>query len=56
MSQVLDVTDVSGPDMVMSGELGGIRTRDPMIKSHVLYQLSYELSPAGTAPATSWCP
>jgi hypothetical protein len=38
------------------GELGGIRTRDPMIKSHVLYQLSYELSPAGTAPATSWCP
>lgn len=27
------------------GELGGIRTHDPMIKSHVLYRLSYELSP-----------
>ena len=27
------------------GELDGIRTHDPMIKSHVLYQLSYELSP-----------
>ena len=27
------------------GELDGIRTHDPMIKSHVLYRLSYELSP-----------
>ena len=31
------------------GELAGIRTRDPMIKSHVLYQLSYELSPSRKA-------
>ena len=30
-----------------SGELDGIRTHDPMIKSHVLYRLSYELSPSG---------
>ncbi len=30
-----------------NGELGGIRTHDPMIKSHVLYRLSYELSPTG---------
>ena len=27
------------------GERGGTRTHDPMIKSHVLYQLSYALSP-----------
>jgi hypothetical protein len=27
-----------------NGELEGIRTLDPMIKSHVLYQLSYELA------------
>ena len=26
-----------------SGEPGGTRTRDPMIKSHVLYRLSYGL-------------
>jgi hypothetical protein len=26
------------------GEPGGIRTHDPMIKSHVLYQLSYGLA------------
>ncbi len=26
------------------GELGGTRTLDPMIKSHVLYHLSYELT------------
>jgi hypothetical protein len=28
----------------ISGEPGGIRTHDPMIKSHVLYQLSYGLA------------
>ncbi len=27
----------------MFGEPAGIRTQDPMIKSHVLYQLSYGL-------------
>jgi hypothetical protein len=27
------------------GEPGGTRTRDPMIKSHVLYRLSYGLGP-----------
>ena len=26
------------------GELGGIRTRDPLIKSQMLYRLSYELN------------
>gem|GEM_PF-3132601 len=29
------------------GERDGIRTHDPMIKSHVLYQLSYALVPCG---------
>ncbi len=28
-----------------SGERGGTRTHDHMIKSHVLYQLSYALEP-----------
>ncbi len=28
----------------MSGERGGTRTHDPMIKSHVLYRLSYALT------------
>lgn len=27
-----------------AGEPGGTRTHDPMIKSHVLYQLSYGLA------------
>ena len=27
----------------LDGEPGGTRTRDPMIKSHVLYRLSYGL-------------
>ena len=29
--------------MLIFGEPGGTRTRDPMIKSHVLYRLSYGL-------------
>ena len=29
--------------MIGSGERAGIRTLDPVIKSHVLYQLSYAL-------------
>jgi hypothetical protein len=29
--------------LISSGEPGGTRTRDPMIKSHVLYRLSYGL-------------
>jgi hypothetical protein len=33
-----------------SGEPVGIRTRDPMIKSHVLYQLSYGLSASRRLP------
>ncbi len=32
------------------GEPGGIRTHDPMIKSHVLYQLSYGLANAARMP------
>ena len=31
------------------GELGGNRTRDNLIKSQVLYRLSYELSPCGAS-------
>ena len=30
------------------GELGGIRTRDPLIKSQMLYRLSYELAKTDT--------
>jgi hypothetical protein len=30
------------PDFI--GERGGTRTHDPMIKSHVLYHLSYALT------------
>jgi hypothetical protein len=30
-------------DLGVLGEPGGIRTHDPMIKSHVLYRLSYGL-------------
>ena len=32
---------------IVGGEPVGIRTRDPMIKSHVLYQLSYGLPRQG---------
>lgn len=31
---------------VQNGDSGGIRTHDPMIKSHVLYRLSYGIIPA----------
>ena len=41
--------------LVLFGELVGIRTRDPMIKSHVLYQLSYEPSPDRTLGPQSGC-
>ena len=44
MSQVRPVTYVSGLDMIFNGERGGTRTLDPMIKSHVLYHLSYALT------------
>ena len=30
--------------MIGNGERAGIRTLDPVIKSHVLYQLSYALT------------
>jgi hypothetical protein len=36
------------------GERGGTRTRDPMIKSHVLYRLSYALTLEH--PAKRQCP
>ena len=37
----------------LHGEPGGTRTHDPMIKSHVLYQLSYGLAaPAGRRAAS----
>ena len=32
------------------GERGGNRTHDPLIKSQMLYLLSYALSPCATAP------
>jgi hypothetical protein len=44
MSQVRSVTYVSGLDKFEHGERGGTRTLDPMIKSHVLYRLSYALT------------
>ena len=44
MSQVRPVTCVFGPDIEWIGERGGTRTLDPMIKSHVLYRLSYALT------------
>ncbi len=40
MSQVRSVTHVSGPDNEMFGGRCRIRTYDPVIKSHLLYQLS----------------
>jgi len=36
----------SGLDILSIGERGGTRTLDPMIKSHVLYHLSYALTRA----------
>ena len=33
-----------GLNMSLIGERGGTRTLDPMIKSHVLYRLSYALT------------
>ena len=45
-SRKIAVVDI---DHEKSGELDGIRTHDPMIKSHVLYRLSYELSPDGVS-------
>lgn len=35
---------MSGPDPDFTGEPGWIRTIDPLIKSQVLYQLSYGLA------------
>jgi hypothetical protein len=35
---------IAGPDNDFFGERGGTRTLDPMIKSHVLYRLSYALT------------
>ena len=36
-------------------DLGGARTLDPLIKSQLLYQLSYEVNPhSGESPATSF--
>ena len=38
--------DANGQEsgMIGNGERAGIRTLDPVIKSHVLYQLSYALA------------
>ena len=44
MSQARPVTYVFGLDKISNGERGGTRTLDPMIKSHVLYRLSYALT------------
>src|SRR5262249_13654554 len=43
ISPVQSVTYVSGPDKFQYGEPGGTRTHDHLIKSHVLYHLSYRL-------------
>jgi hypothetical protein len=34
-------------EAIFGGEPGGTRTRDPVIKSHMLYQLSYRPSRGG---------
>ena len=41
-----DLEDIRKPakDLILLGERGGTRTLDPMIKSHVLYRLSYALT------------
>jgi hypothetical protein len=31
--------------LILLGERAGARTQDPVIKSHVLYRLSYALAP-----------
>jgi hypothetical protein len=40
--------DVPSNLLILFGERGGTRTRDPMIKSHVLYRLSYALTPTSS--------
>jgi hypothetical protein len=40
------VWDVMKITRIQFGERGGTRTLDPMIKSHVLYHLSYALTRA----------
>ena len=43
-----EFTAVDGVDLFRkSGERAGARTQDPVIKSHVLYRLSYALVPSG---------
>ncbi len=41
----IDLTRLLGSNyLIYFGERGGTRTLDPMIKSHVLYRLSYALT------------
>ena len=40
----IEIFDIPQPSI---GERGGARTHDPVIKSHVLYRLSYALAPSG---------
>jgi hypothetical protein len=44
MFWIRPVAHLSGLDKKAIGERGGTRTLDPMIKSHVLYRLSYALT------------
>ncbi len=47
MSPVQSVTYVSGPDNRKIGSAGRTRTCDPVVNSHLLYQLSYRGTRAG---------
>jgi hypothetical protein len=44
LAQQIDFLKSSYAAMILFGERGGTRTLDPMIKSHVLYRLSYALT------------
>ena len=38
------IFDLSAKILILLGERAGARTQDPVIKSHVLYRLSYALA------------
>ncbi len=49
-----DLSQTPNSLLISSGEPGGTRTRDPMIKSHVLYRLSYGLLQKDPAFRQCW--
>ena len=42
-------TEIMANLLILNGERGGARTHDPVIKSHVLYRLSYALAAGSIA-------